>query len=174
VASADLRRPAAVAVVGARGAGKTTLIERLVPALRRIGITVAAVKHHVHAAGPDDAGTDTGRYGLAGAVQTVLAGPGALVVRYPGGEEPDLDAVLETVAAADLILIEGYSRSALPKIVVMREDVPPDRPDPVGPVLAVVGTPVPGRSLGETVVFGWDRIDALAAWCAREFCGPAE
>jgi molybdopterin molybdotransferase len=173
VAPADLRRPAAVAVVGARGAGKTTLIERLVPALRRVGLKAAAVKHHVHAAGPDVAGTDTGRYGLAGAAQTVLAGPGAIIVRYPGGEEPDLDAVLETIEAADLILVEGYSRSALPKIVVMRDGVPSDRPDPAGPIVAVVGPPAPGRATGAPVTFDWDQIDMLAAWCAREFCRPA-
>jgi molybdopterin-guanine dinucleotide biosynthesis protein MobB len=162
------RGPAVVGVVGARGAGKTTLIEQLIPGLRQRGLSVAVVKHHAHAADPDAAGTDTARYALAGAAQTVLAGPGAIVVRYAGGEDAGLHAVLQTTSAAHLVLVEGYSGSLLPKILVLRDGVQSDRPDPAGPIVAVVGAPGRGRAPDGAEVFGWAQVDALAEWLARD------
>ncbi|MDR7550011.1 MAG: molybdopterin-guanine dinucleotide biosynthesis protein B [Armatimonadota bacterium] len=166
-------RPA-IAIVGARDAGKTTLIERLIPELRRHGLTVAAVKHHAHrdAADADTGGTDTGRFALAGAVETVLAGPAGIVRRPARGDDPPLEEVLAIVGPADLVLVEGYSRSALPKILVQRRGVSDDRPAPAGPIAAVVGDAPQGESIEQDVpAFGWEDIGALAALIARKFAG---
>jgi molybdopterin molybdotransferase len=163
-------RPPAIAIVGARGAGKTTLIERLIPALRRLGLSAAAVKHHAHPAGPDTEGTDTARYGRAGAVATVLAGPDAAVVRHLETTAPDVADLLQVTGRAEVVLVEGYSQSALPKVVVHREGLVADRPAPAGPIIAHVGAPrVDGHTgSGEANArFQWDQIDDLAAWLAR-------
>ncbi|MDR7419336.1 MAG: molybdopterin-guanine dinucleotide biosynthesis protein B [Armatimonadota bacterium] len=161
--------PPAVAIVGARGAGKTTLIERLIPALRQRGLTVAVVKHHGHRADPEPEGADTARFSRAGAVETVLAGPGATIVRPADGSELDLDRVLGVLGRADIVLVEGYGQSALPKVLVHREGVRSDRPAPAGPVAAHVGDRVPaGSPQGGPGVryFGWDQIDELGRWLA--------
>ena len=55
-------RPALVAVVGKSDSGKTTLIETLVPELRRLGLRVGTVKHDAH-----DFEIDHARQGLLAA-----------------------------------------------------------------------------------------------------------
>ena len=40
--------PCVIAIVGHSGAGKTTLIERLLPVLLRSGLAVATIKHSHH------------------------------------------------------------------------------------------------------------------------------
>lgn len=82
------RRPVVIGVAGARGAGKTTLIERLIPALVRCGVSAACIKHHAHQQAVDEEGTDTARAAAAGAVRTILAGPGGLTVRVPAATIP--------------------------------------------------------------------------------------
>jgi len=51
--------PAAVSVVGRKNAGKTTLIERLVPELIARGRRVATIKHDAHDFEIDIPGKDT-------------------------------------------------------------------------------------------------------------------
>jgi molybdopterin-guanine dinucleotide biosynthesis protein len=69
------------------------------------------------------------------------------------------------VGPADLVLVEGYSQSHLPKILVRRAGVAADRPDPAGPIVAIVADQADnGR---DVPVFGWDQIDALAAMIAE-------
>jgi len=127
-----------VAVVGAKGAGKTFLIERLVPELRRRGYRVAAIKHDVHGFEIDREGTDTWRFARAGADAVAIAGPGKVAVVRSTDAEVSLHQVEEMVGRADLILVEGYSREPIPKIEVRRAGVHSDRPAPTGPILAVV------------------------------------
>jgi len=158
-------------VVGARAAGKTTLIERLLPALRARGLTAVAVKHHVHLDTPEREGSDTARFAAAGASATLLAGPGGIVRRSPSPVDPSLDEVLAVAGHADVVLVEGYSRSARPKILVGREGVVLDRPAPTGPIAAVVhDTPQAVAAAVGARAFRWDQVDALAAFIAA---GPA-
>ncbi|MDR7402264.1 MAG: molybdopterin-guanine dinucleotide biosynthesis protein B [Armatimonadota bacterium] len=135
----DAPAPSVVAVVGAKGAGKTALIERLAVELRRRGLRVAAVKHDAHGFQIDRPGTDTWRFWQAGVEVAAIAGPGKAAVVIRSGGEPALEALLDLVADADVVLVEGYSQSALPKIEVRRAGVASDRPPPAGPVVARVG-----------------------------------
>lgn len=160
--------PPAIAIVGARGAGKTTLIERLIAELR--GLVVAVVKHHAHMADhPDTPGSDTARYAASGAVETVLAGPGAVVRRYAGTEDAPLHHLLASMGPADLVLVEGYGSSSLPKVLVERSGVASDRPAPSGPILAVVTDAPAAWTEGAEGArrFSWDQTAALAAFLAR-------
>ncbi len=152
-------RPAVIGVVGERDAGKTTLIERLIPALARLGKTVAVVKHHVHQRLLDQDGTDTARAVAAGAVRTVLTGPGGITCRVPAGHDPSLDEVLAHAGGVDLVLVEGYSQSAIPKILVRGAGSEPEKPPPAGPIIAVVGD---AALAPEQAAFRWDEIDRLA------------
>ena len=68
-------RPALVAIVGKSDSGKTTLIEKLVPELVRLGLRVGTVKHDAHSFEIDHPGKDSWRHGQAGAEAYVIASP---------------------------------------------------------------------------------------------------
>jgi len=59
--------PPVVGVCGYSGAGKTTLIESLIPVLRQEGLSVAVVKHDAHGLSVDSRGKDSDRFYRAGA-----------------------------------------------------------------------------------------------------------
>ncbi|MBM3469293.1 MAG: molybdopterin-guanine dinucleotide biosynthesis protein B [Armatimonadetes bacterium] len=166
-------QPAVLSVVGAPGSGKTALIERLIPLLRRRGLAVAVVKHHAHMRSVDDEGTDTWRAEQAGAIETVLAGPGGAVFRRPHAGDPPVAQVLAGLRHANLVLVEGYSMSHWPKILVMREGVTQDRPEPAGPLIAVVSDePAPGAAGGGAPVFTWQDLEAVADLVVRRMAPP--
>ena len=62
-----LKRPAVLAVSGLHNSGKTTLLEKLLPALRSRGLKVGIIKHDGHDFTPDVPGTDSYRLREAGA-----------------------------------------------------------------------------------------------------------
>lgn len=157
-------QPPVLGVAGDSKSGKTTLIERLIPLLRRRGLAVAVVKHHAHMRSVDDEGTDTWRAEQAGAIETVLAGPGGAVYRRPSQEDPPLAQVLAGLRYASLVLLEGYGASPWPKILVQREGVTQDRPEPAGSIIAIVtdGPKCRPAGTGGAPVFTWQELDEVA------------
>jgi molybdopterin-guanine dinucleotide biosynthesis protein B len=131
-------RPPLFAVVGPKRAGKTTLLERLIPELQRRGRRVAVIKHDVHGFEVDREGTDTWRFTAAGAEIATLSGPDklAIVRRIRGPISPG--ELADLVPSVDLILLEGYSQEAIPKIEIRRSGTLSDKPDPAGPIFSIV------------------------------------
>jgi Molybdopterin guanine dinucleotide synthesis protein B len=72
-------------------------------------------------------------------VTTVLAGPAGIVVRTPACDTPSLETILASLSGIDLVLVEGYADSALPKVRVERPGFCSDRSAALGPFLALVG-----------------------------------
>jgi molybdopterin-guanine dinucleotide biosynthesis protein len=106
-------RPALVAVVGKSDAGKTTLIEKLLPELAALGLTVGTVKHDAHGFDIDHPGKDSWRHGQAGARAYAVASPDRLAfVTGLDGELPLADIVGRFFTGFDLVVAEGYKRSA--------------------------------------------------------------
>ena len=108
-------------IAGWSGAGKTTLIEGLLPGLRAAGLVVSTIKHAHHGADFDKPGKDSWRHRQAGAREVLVAAPGrwALMHEEPG-VEPDLPALLARMGPADLVLVEGFRRYPYPKLEVHR------------------------------------------------------
>ncbi len=108
-------------IAGWSGAGKTTLIEAVLPGLRARGLVVSTVKHAHHGAELDTPGKDSWRHRAAGAREVLVASPGrwALIHEEPGADPP-LDALLSRLAPADLVLVEGFRSSPIPKLEVHR------------------------------------------------------
>ncbi|MDX1648768.1 MAG: molybdopterin-guanine dinucleotide biosynthesis protein B [Myxococcota bacterium] len=136
-----------VAVVGCSGAGKTSLIVALLPALRARGLRVGAVKHASHGFQADRPGKDSHRLYEAGADAVVLASARQLAVFRRcehAGDPPLADALAALPPDLDLVLVEGFSWEPVPRLVVVQEGgrTRPRR-DP-GEVLARVTMPVPG------------------------------
>lgn len=128
-----MRVPPTVAVIGRSDSGKTTLLERLVPEIRRRGLRVAVVKHVHHGdVNPDVPGKDTWRHQQAGASPVILYGPTQLVV-YRHGEPPSpIEAVIARECGdCDLVLIEGYRSFGGLRVEVVGAKpplLPPDAP----------------------------------------------
>ncbi|MEK6558347.1 MAG: molybdopterin-guanine dinucleotide biosynthesis protein B, partial [Candidatus Margulisiibacteriota bacterium] len=65
--------PPILSIAGHSNSGKTTLIERLIPELSRLGYRVGTIKHDAHNFVMDHEGKDTWRMSQAGAQTVVIA-----------------------------------------------------------------------------------------------------
>ena len=114
---------ATIGIAGWKNAGKTTLAVKLIGELKRRGYRVASVKHAHHEADIDHEGTDTYRHRAAGAAEVVLVTGvrWAIIHELREEAEPTLADILAKLAPADIVIVEGYKREAIPKIEVRRE-----------------------------------------------------
>ena len=132
-------RDKAIAIVGTSNSGKTELICGLLAWFAAQGLRAAVLKHS-HKPHLGDDGKDTWRYRQAGGQLVALAAPGLLQITRSVPDEPRLSEVLAALApGADLILVEGYKTSDLPKIGVVPPESGPSPPDYPG-VVAWVST----------------------------------
>jgi molybdopterin-guanine dinucleotide biosynthesis protein len=105
--------PALVAIVGKSDSGKTTLIEKLVPELIKLGLRVGTVKHDAHSFEIDHPGKDSWRHGQAGAEAYVVSSSQQIAyIAKLDGEVPLADIARRFFAGFDLVVAEGYKRSA--------------------------------------------------------------
>jgi molybdopterin-guanine dinucleotide biosynthesis adapter protein len=113
---------AVIGIAGWKNSGKTTLAVKLIGELKRRGYRVASVKHAHHEADIDHEGTDTFRHRAAGATEVVLvtASRWAIIHELRDEAEPTLADILARLAPADIVIVEGYKREAIPKIEVRR------------------------------------------------------
>ena len=113
-----------IGIAGWSGAGKTTLIARLIPELNRRGFSVSTIKHAHHAFDIDKPGKDSYEHRAAGASEVLVASAArlALMRELRGAPEPSLAQLLAMLAPVDLVLVEGFKRDALRKIEVYRSD----------------------------------------------------
>ncbi len=109
------------------GTGKTTLLEQLIPILRRQGLRIGLVKHSHHKFEVDKPGKDSYRLRMAGAEQVLLASQYrlALMIEKQRESEPRLDEILHHLDqdALDLILVEGFRHVSFPKIELHRPEL---------------------------------------------------
>ena len=140
---APLPRDKAIALVGPSNSGKTELICRLVEWFTGQGLRPAVLKHSHH---PQlgDHGKDTWRYRQAGGRLVAIAAPGLLQITRSYPEEPPLLAVLAELApGADLILVEGYKTSDLPKVGLAPPEAATPLPDYPRLIAWVSARPLP-------------------------------
>lgn len=111
-----------IGFAGYSGAGKTTLIEQLIPRLVERGLRVSLIKHAHHRFDIDQPGKDSYRHREAGATEVLLTSVKRWVLMHELRDEaePDLREQLSLFAPCDLVLVEGYKAAAIPKIEVWR------------------------------------------------------
>lgn len=113
----------AVAFVARSGTGKTTLIEKLLPELSSRGYRVGAIKHDAHRFEIDHPGKDSHRFAAAGAETTLIVSAEKLALVKKHRECPPVEAVLSRYFAdMDIVLVEGFRGSGLPRIELRRKD----------------------------------------------------
>lgn len=152
-----------IGLAGWSGAGKTTLLTRLIPELGRQGLSVSTLKHAHHAFDVDKPGKDSFLHREAGA-REVLVSSGlrwALMHELRDEAEPDLPELLTKLSPVDLVIVEGYKRSAIPKIEVYRSanGKPPMHPEE--PAIVAVASDTTFPDAGRPVL-DLDDIPAIA------------
>jgi molybdopterin-guanine dinucleotide biosynthesis protein B len=111
-----------IGLAGWSGAGKTTLIVRLIPVLNARGFSVSTLKHAHHAFDVDKPGKDSHSHREAGAQEVLVASANrwALMHELRGAAEPPLGALLARLSPVDFVIVEGYKRDPHVKIEVHR------------------------------------------------------
>ena len=113
--------PPAVAFVAPSGTGKTTLVEAVIGVLRARGRRVGALKHDAHDFTIDHPGKDSHRFREAGAVTTVIASATQVAVMHRTAAPWPIERVLAACFHdEDVVLVEGWKTSDLPKIELFR------------------------------------------------------
>ncbi|MCZ8259086.1 MAG: molybdopterin-guanine dinucleotide biosynthesis protein B [Beijerinckiaceae bacterium] len=111
-----------IGLAGWSGAGKTTLVSKLVPCLVGQGFRVSTLKHAHHHFDIDQPGKDSYQHRMAGATEVLVSSANrfALVHELRGAPEWTLPALIGKLAPVDLLLIEGFKRERHPKIEIFR------------------------------------------------------
>ncbi len=113
-----------VSIVGKSSAGKTTLLEKIIPELIKRGYRVATIKHDVHRFEIDHEGKDSWRHKKAGAHTTVISSPLQVALVEDVDHDQTLDEIRkEYIKRVDIILTEGYKGNPFPKIEVFRSEL---------------------------------------------------
>ena len=109
-------------IAGWSGAGKTTLVVDLLPALIRRGLAVSTIKHAHHEFEIDKPGKDSRRHREAGAAEVLISSSKrmALIREHRAAAEPTLEELLDRLAPVDLVLVEGFKHGTHEKLEVFR------------------------------------------------------
>ena len=111
-----------IGLAGWSGAGKTTLVLKLIPEFLRRGVTVSTIKHAHHAFDVDTPGKDSYEHRRAGAHEVLVTSSQrfALMRDLRGAPEPSLAEHLARLAPVDLVIVEGFKREPIRKIEIYR------------------------------------------------------
>jgi molybdopterin-guanine dinucleotide biosynthesis adapter protein len=112
-----------IGVAGWSGAGKTTLISRVIPYLRGQGLRISVIKHAHHDFDIDVPGKDSWVHRQSGAEEVLVSSANrwALMHELRGAAEPPLAELLRKMSPVDLVVIEGFKSDRHRKIEVYRK-----------------------------------------------------
>ncbi len=174
---ADAHSTPRVAFVADSGTGKTTLLERLIPLLRRRGLRLAALKHTHHTFDIDQTGKDSYRLRSAGADQVLVASRRrwALITELnDDAPEPDLPELLQALdhRHLDLILIEGFKHERIAKIELYRPALGKAPLYPSDPEIVAVASDVPLDSDIAIPTLDMNNPESIAEFIVTHIVGP--
>ncbi len=111
-----------ISIVSKKNCGKTTLLEKLIPELKRRGYRVGILKHDIHGFDIDHEGKDTFRHKAAGADTVAISCPWKVSIIKDVAEEMTPEQIVEHYFRdVNIVLTEGYKRAGLPQIEVFRK-----------------------------------------------------
>ena len=151
-------------IAGHSGMGKTTLLEKLVPALTCRGMVISLIKHSHKAIEIDRPGKDSYRLRESGCREVLLLGQDrwALMHELRGAAEPPLDYLLDRLQDCDLVLVEGFKDGAFPKLEVWRAEVGKPKLSPQWPGIIAIATDKPASHSGQLPQFDLREVDSIA------------
>ena len=122
-----------ISIAGYSDAGKTTVVEKLVPELKKRGYRVGTIKHSEHESNFDTRGKDSWRHFAAGADAVLISSSDKTVMirkqerRSDDSQSDDSRAQLAFLRTyltdVDVVLAEGFKKAKIPKIEVFRKQM---------------------------------------------------
>lgn len=154
-----------IGLAGWSGAGKTTLVAKLLPVLIARGVSVSTIKHAHHAFDVDTPGKDSYVHRQAGAHEVLVASATrfALMAEHRAAVEPELPELLARLAPVDLVVVEGFKRHPHPKIEVFRAALGKPMLWPGDATIAAVASDCAVVGCDRAVI-GLDDVEAIADW----------
>ena len=134
-----------IGFAGWSGSGKTTLVTTVLPVLIARGWRVSTIKHAHHGFDLDQPGKDSFAHRAAGASEVLISSANrwAIMHELRGAPEPELEELLTHLADVDLVIVEGFKRSAYPKIEIHRPSVGKPPLYPEDPNIIAIATDAP-------------------------------
>jgi molybdopterin-guanine dinucleotide biosynthesis protein B len=171
---APLRRSCPlIGIAGWSNSGKTTLIEKLTEHFTAKGLRIATIKHTHHKFDIDKPESDTARHRRAGASETAIVSGSrvAVIEEVDSRGEPSLEEIAERLKPADIIFVEGYKSSAIPKVEVRRAEIASEKIlAATDPLVIAIAADYEMDGHGRPVL-PLDDIAGIAA-VIEETCGP--
>ena len=156
-----------VSIVGRSESGKTLLMEQLIAEFKRRGYKIAALKHsHCGSIEVDRPGKDTWKFAQAGSDAVCISSPHKLAFIKKSDRDLRIDEVLPIIGDEfDLVLVEGFKKSNLPKIEVHRKELGNDllcSPEEVSAIVTdgPLDTPLAGSC--RVPILSWTDTAAIA------------
>lgn len=156
-----------ICIIGSSGAGKTTLIENLIPELKKRGYRIGVIKHTVHGFEIDRNGKDSYRLKKAGASLILISSPEKIALIKDVDKEYSLKELKKFIEDVDIVLVEGFKGSSYPKIQVFRKGIHNEffSSDKEKLIAIVSDTKLDLK----VPVFQWNQIEELADFIERRF-----
>lgn len=171
-----------IAFSGYSGAGKTTLIEKIIHHLRAAHLTVSVIKHAHHRFDIDQPGKDSHRLRSAGAFETLMANAHSVVLQrqwahgvdaWQPQTEPALDPrdlIAQMDQRVDWLILEGFRTAEIAKIEVWRPATQASAhygEDPYIVALATDATPAQLPRAAHIPVLDLNRSETIAQWLLK-------
>ena len=111
--------PPVISIVGKSKSGKTTLIEKLIPELKRRGYRIGTIKHAFHQFEVDRKDKDSYKHRKAGADTVLIASKDKIAV-FKNRFRENLSDLEKYFMDMDIIITEGFKKENRPKIEIVR------------------------------------------------------
>jgi len=105
-----------ICIAGFSGSGKTTLIRKILPELKKKGLSVGVLKHVHHKINVDVRGKDTDHFYRAGADFVFAHDSQQGFARYRSNDETFQTLINRIPSALDLLIVEGHKDIEMPGI----------------------------------------------------------
>lgn len=163
-----------VSIVGRSESGKTLLMEQLIVEFKRRGYKIAALKHsHCGAIEVDQPGKDTWKFAQAGSDAVCISSPRKLAFIKISDHDLLIDEVLPIIGPEfDLVLVEGFKKSKLPKIEVHREELGNDllcSPEELSAIVTDGPLDTPLADSYKLPILSWADTAAIADFIEKSF-----
>jgi molybdopterin-guanine dinucleotide biosynthesis protein MobB len=150
------------------------LVEQLIVEFKRRGYKIAALKHsHCGVIEVDQPGKDTWKFAQAGSDAVCISSPRKLAFIKKSDHDLRIDEVLPIIGPDfDLVLVEGFKKSKLPKIEVHRKELGDDllcSPEEVSAIVTDGSLDTPLADGYKVPILSWADTAGIADFIEKNF-----